>query len=281
MTACRRSRHWFVAAALVLTLIVGGRGLLRAADNPQGKVIADIQTAGNRKCTTQQILNIMHSRAGRPYDQSTMQEDVRRLQSTRWFIPESISVVTTNETDGRITVTVVVSELPSTIQDIVYRGAQHISGDTLRTLTGLRRGDAMNPYANETARAAILRKYQEDGRYYATVELAEGGKPTDSRVVFDIVEGPEVKVRDVEFVGNFGATSGRLKTQLVTKRQFVFGGRFNPHTLDADLKALTDYYHALGYLAVQIKHEVRHSPDMRHVTIAYHIVEGLQYQVAD
>ncbi len=283
MTACRRTRTWFVAAALALAVLAGSRGWLGAADNPQGKQIAEINTAGNRIRPTAQILNIMHSRAGKPYDQALIQEDVRRLQSTRWFTADGIRVLTTNESDGRVTVTILVTELSSAVQEVVYHGAQHLKDSELRTITGLRKGDAMNPLANELARAAILRRYQDDGRYYSSVELVEGTKPSDTRVVFDIVEGPVVKVAGIEFVGNSGAMTGRLKTQVVTKKEFagLIGGKFNPQSLELDRKALIEYYQALGYLAVQITPEVKRSADMSHVTIVYHIVEGEQYRVAD
>lgn len=283
MTACRRTRTWFVAAALALAALAGTRGWLGAADNPQGKQIAEINVAGNRIRPTAQILNILHSRVGKPYDQALVQEDVRRLQSTRWFTADGIRVVTTNESDGRITVTLLVTELSSAVQEVVYHGAEHLSDSTLRTITGLRKGDAMNPLHNEVARAAIVRKYQDDGRYYADVRLVEGTKPSDTRVVFDIVEGPVVKVAGVEFVGNVRAASGRLKTQVMTKTEFagVLGGKFNPQSLELDRKALVEYYQALGHLAVKIEPEVKRSADMSHVTVVYHIVEGPQYQVAD
>ncbi|MDY3559984.1 outer membrane protein assembly factor BamA [Gemmata sp. JC673] len=283
MPACRRLRPWLVAAVFALALLAGSRGWLTAADNPQGKTIAEVQTAGSRLRSPAQILNMVHTRAGKPYDQALVQEDVRRLQSTRWFTADGVRVLTTNESDGRVTVTFVVTELGNTVQEIVYHGAQHLSDGDLRTLTGLRKGDAMNPMANEVGRAAILRRYQDDGRYHATVELVEGNKPTDSRVVYNIVEGPVVKVAGVEFVGNVGAITGRLKTQITTKTAFAgaIGGKFNPMTIEMDRKALTEYYQALGYLAVKIEPEVRRSADQSRVTIVYHIVEGQQHRVSD
>jgi outer membrane protein assembly complex protein YaeT len=281
MTARRRTRLSLTVAAFALVLFGAGRGWVGAADSPQGKPIAEIVVVGNKLRATPQILNVMHLRAGRTYDEATIQEDVRRLYNTRWFTPSGIRVHTTNETDGRVTVTLLVTELTSVVQDVVFEGADHLSMSTLRSLTGLRKGDAMNPLANELGRQAIARKYQEDGRYFATVELTEGTKSTDTRVVYTVTEGPVVKVRDVEFVGNRGATSGRLRTQLVTKREFLrtIGGKFNSTTLDLDRKALLEYYHALGYLNAKIEPEVRRSDDLRHVTLVYHIVEGPQYTV--
>ncbi len=279
MTACRH-RYWLVAALAGLALLGAGRNWLGAADNPQGKQIAEVVPIGNKLHTAQQITNIMHTRAGKTYDEATVQEDVRRLYNTRWFTPSGVRILTTNESDGRVTVTVYVTELTSTAQDIIYDGAQHLSRSELQTLTGLRKGDAMNPLANELGRQSILKKYQEDGRYFASVELIEGTKPTDSRVVYRIVEGPVVKVKGIEFVGNQGAMSGRLKTQLVTKKSFLsIGGKFNPVSLELDRKALIEYYHSLGFLGATITPEVKRSADMSQVTIVYHVVEGTQYHV--
>src|SRR5437588_578749 len=72
-------------------------------------------------------------------------------------------------------------------------------------------------HAFPTRRSSDLR-YQDDGRYFADVELVEGSKPSDTRVVYRIVEGPVVSVAGVEFRGNDHGQTGRLKTQLATKR---------------------------------------------------------------
>ena len=278
MTVSRRVRT-FLLAALLTGLFLVPRAL--SADNPNGKTIADVVPIGNRTRTAEQIQNVMHSRPGKPYDEARLQEDVRRLHATKWFTPGGVQVHTRNEADGRVTVVLYVTELMSTVQDVLYVGAQHIGRDDLQSLTGVRRGDPMNPLANELGRQAILKKYQEDGRYYASVELAEGSKPTDTRVVYNIVEGPKVKVSSVEFRGNQFASGGRLKTQLMTSTQKLgFGGKFNPASLDADRQKLTDYYHGLGFLGIKITPEVVRSEDLGHVTVVYHIEEGERYKVA-
>src|SRR5262245_26967032 len=282
MTACPCYRLFFAAALAIALVALGHRGL-KAADNPQGKQIAEIIPIGNKLHTSGQILQQMHTRVGNRYDEATIQEDVRRLYNTRWFTPSGIRILTQHESDGRVTVMVHVTELTSVIQEVVYAGAEHLGPSDLHTLTGLRKGDPMSPYINEMGRKAILRKYQEDGRYFASVELVEGSKPTDTRVVYNIVEGPMVKVAAIKFVGNDHTITGRLQTQVVTKREFLraIGGKFNPASIDLDIKALIEYYHMLGYLAVQIQPEVQRSADMHHVTIVYHINEGMKYYVAE
>ncbi|MBN9516932.1 outer membrane protein assembly factor BamA [bacterium] len=219
---------------------------------------------------------------GSPVGRTVANEDVRRLMATRWFTPDGVRLHTVLEADGRVTVLVHLTELSSTVQDVVFEGADHLSRDKLRSLTAIRKGDPMNPLANDLGRAAILREYRDAGRAFATVQLVEGTKSTDTRVVYHIVEGPIVRVSGVEFRGNDAGLSGRLRTQLVTKSALAgfMGGKFNPVSLESDVKKLTEYYHGLGYLAVQIEHEVIPAADMASVRVVYHVRENAQFRLA-
>jgi len=282
MIACRRVhlRAW-LAAALLAALVLVWCGTSFAADTPNGKLIAEVVPVGNRVRTPDQIRQVMHTQAGRHYEEATVQEDVRRLHATKWFTPGGVQILTKNEPDGRVTILVYVTELTNVVQDVQFLGAQHGFSE-IKTLSGVRKGEPMNPLANELGRQAIQRKYQEDGRYYATVELVEGSKPTDTRVIYQIVEGPVVKVAGIDFRGVDQASTARLRTQLVTKKQFLglFGGKFNPVSLELDRQKLVEYYHGLGYLNVQITPEVERTKEVGEVRLVYHIIEGRQYHVA-
>ena len=65
-----------------------------------------------------------------------------------------------------------------------------------------------------------------------TVTLEEGGNPGDTRVVYNICEGPVVRVRAINFTGNeVLASQARLRTQVESSRAFLglpVGGTFNP-----------------------------------------------------
>lgn len=283
MTACRRLSRWLgLLLLLPLAWLAFLTSFSHAGDSPVGVTISSILPVNNKMRTAEQIVGVMKSRVGKPYDEGVMQEDVRQLQATRWFTPGGVQVHTKPDGTGKVLVFVYVTEVTNTVQEVVYEGVEHISSSDLNTLTGVRKGDPMNPLTNEQGRAAIVRRYQEDGRYFANVELVEGSKASDTRVVYRAVEGPVVKVGSVEFRGNDHAMTGRLKTQLVTKIAFMgtLGGRFNPMSLDADKYKLADYYHGLGYLSVQVFPEVIPAGDLRTVRVVYHVNEGLQYQVA-
>ena len=249
MIACRRAnRRVWLAAAFAASVLVW-LGTSSAADNPNGKIIAEMLPAGNRVRTADQIRQVMHSQPGHHYEEATVQEDVRRLHATKWFIPGGVQILTKNDPDGRVTILVYVTELTNVVQEMQFQGAATWYPE-IKNLAGVRKGEPMNPLANELGRQAIQHKYQDEGRYYATVELVEGSKPTDTRVVYQIVEGPVVKVAGIDFRGADQASTGRLRTQLVTKKKFLglFGGKFTPVSMDLDRQKLVEYYHGLGYL---------------------------------
>lgn len=289
MTA-RRTRFRSVpalAAVLAVAVLAGDRRAV-AQETPVGRVVADVipipsgLAGGGLRRSPSQILSQLRTQPGKQYDEAVANEDVRRLIATKWFTPDGVQLHTKLDPDGRVTVFLRLTELNGTVQDVVFDGAEHLGREKLRTLTGIRKGDPMNPLANDLGRQSILREYREQGRAYATVELVEGAKATDTRVVYRIVEGPIVRVSGVEFRGNDAAAAGRLKTQLVTKSALAgfIGGKFNPEMLDADVKKLTDYYHGLGYLGVKIEPELERSADSASVRVVYHIKENVQYHVA-
>jgi outer membrane protein insertion porin family len=280
MIVCRSASFCIgLVAALLAALALACTS--SAADSPNGKIVNEVIPVGNRVRTPDQIRSMMHSRPGIAYEEAVVQEDVRRLHGTKWFTPGGVQILTKNEPDGRVTILVYVTELTNTVQDVQFRGAQHNVSE-LKTLCGVRKGEPMNPLANELGRQSIQRKYQDDGRYYATVELLEGNKPTDSRVIYQIVEGPVVKVAGIDFRGADEASTARLRTQLVTKKKFlgVFGGKFTPVSMELDRQKLIEYYHALGFLNVRITPEVERTKDVGEVRLVYHISEGQQYHVA-
>ncbi len=270
--------------ALAVALVAGGGAL--AADSPVGKVVADVIPVNNHVHEAKLILSQMQTRPGKPYDEAVIQEDVRKLLNTKWFAPGGVEVSTAVGADGKVTVFVKVIELNNIVREVVFIGAQHLSEQELLDLTQVRRGGPLNPAMNQLAAQAVLNKLREDGRYYASVRLVEGGQLSDTRVVFQIVEGPVVHVRGVEFRGNKVASSGRLMTQVLTSPPLIpsvvtpLSQKFQPGMMEEDKRRLIDYYHRLGYLEARVREQVvPHPDDPAQVTVVYHIEEGSPYSV--
>jgi outer membrane protein insertion porin family len=250
-----------------------------APSGPRQVVVADVIPQGLQLTPPERVKHLIKTAPGAEYNKATVEEDVRRLYETKLFGNVQVRLQPTE--DGRVTVYYDFREYPSTVQEIVYQGAKHVKPDDLDTLTSLRKGAPLNPVANRMAAQAILRRLQEDGRMFASVDLAEGDKPGDSRVVFNITEGPKVKISGIGFQGNTFVSDARLRTQINSSHQFLglFGGTFNPIVADMDLNRLEEYYKTFGFHDVKVRRELVWDEHSRHVRLVFHVHEGPRYRV--
>jgi outer membrane protein assembly complex protein YaeT len=262
------------AAVAVLTLARAGAA---SAQSPEGKPIAQVLVQGNRQHSTEQVLAQLNTKPGLAFSRGRAEEDVNRLVKAGWFA--DVQALTYPTPDDRVGVLLKVVEFPSVVQEVIYKGANHIKKSDLDELTNLRPNVPLNPAANWAARQAILRKYQEQSRLLASVVLVEGGNPGDRRVIFDITEGPVVKVKQTEFRGNTFVGGERLRTQLNTSRAFVgIGGEYDPRMVESDQDKLEEYYHNLGFQDAKVRRDLEWIDD-RSVRIVFHIAEGPRYRI--
>lgn len=261
-------------------LLIGGAACL-AQSEPGRVLVADVVVQGNQHVPTQKIISLLRTRPGKPYDRAIVSDDVRRIYDTRSIA--NVRVELKEAEQGQVIVYFIVAELPDKVEEILYIGAGHIKDDELNRLTGLRKGMPLNPVANQLGKQAILRKYQEKGRLFASVELVEGDKPGDRRVVYHITEGPVVRVSSVSIEGCQFVSSARLKTQIDSSRAFLgmLGGQFNPQMADQDMLKLEEYYKTFGFHDVRVSRELRWDESHRYVDLIFHIDEGVRYRVGN
>jgi outer membrane protein assembly complex protein YaeT len=265
-------------AAALIGLLIGGSVCL--AQTASKAIVADVIPVGNHQMPTQRITSLLKIHPGTEYSQSVVDEDVRTLYQTKQF--KDVQVRLQEAGEGKVIVYFQLTEHPNRIEDIQYVGAKRFSKEDLDGITGLHKGQPLNPIANQIARQAILRKYtQEKGRLLASVELIEGDKPTDNRVIFRITEGNQIKVSSISFTGVSFVTPARLRTQLNSSAAFlgVLGGEYNPMMVESDVSKLIEYYKTFGFHDVRVSRELVLEPDSDRVKLIYHVDEGRRYRL--
>jgi len=283
------SRPAAVAALVAVLGLFAGSPRAAAEESPVGKILADVIPVDNRLRSKQHIQGKMLTKKDKAFDENTAREDVARLMKSNWFAPNGVELKTSLTPDGKVLVFVHVQELKSVVHKISFLGNKHYGESELfeaLTLSQVRQGAAMNPANNRYAAAQLTRKLQEDGRYYAQVSLLKGDQPADEEVVFNIVEGPVVRVGRVDFHGNQIASADRLRTVVNTKgarfgTPTILTERFVQAKLNEDIQQLLNYYRRLGYLDAQIVPDVEPTGDLAAVRVTFHIREGRMYTVRE
>jgi outer membrane protein assembly factor BamA len=237
---------------------------------PSGPIVSDVVIQGNRLVSTETIKNMLRTQVGKEFVAETLQDDVRNLYATKQF--GNVWADKQDDGPGKVRVIVHVSDYSNLIKKVTYQGNKTISTNELEAVTNIRPGMPLNPIANKADCQRIVARYHEAGRPFASCDLLKGADPADTEVVFNITEGPVTRVKDIGFTGNTFVMGAVLKKRVHTS------GKFNPATMEDDLRELVKYYRAFGFHDVKVNRELLYSGDGREVSVVFHIQEGLRYR---
>jgi hypothetical protein len=136
-----------------------------APEFAQAETVVEVRISGNETTSTTQVASQITTRAGRPFDQTVVQKDVRKLASLGWFVDVKSSYETTPQ--GRIVIFQVV-ERP-TIRYVSYLGNKKVSDKKLAKQTLLKVGGSVDPYSVDEGRRKIKDYYT--GKGYNNVQV--------------------------------------------------------------------------------------------------------------
>lgn len=281
--AVMRVRRGALVALMMSALGVFGFGATNDAaaqtsGNPPTRddLVVDVRIVGNQAVALQRIGSYISTRAGRNYDPDIIEEDVRKLTQSRLFVSVNTSYIRSPE--GVIVLFQFV-ERP-TLRYVRYVGGT-LRRSTLEKQSGLKVGDAVDPYLVEEARRKLEDYYKSKGYAKARVNITEGNKPGDRGAVFQIHEGPKQRIYGVEFEGNTIADDARLKTLVSSKPPilYLFKGELDEKKIDEDVEKLTAYYRGLGFFSARISREIELGESGNWATLRFVIDEGPRYRV--
>jgi len=150
--------------------------------------------------------------------------------------------------------------------EVTFEGNTSQSSSSLKNqLTLISRG-SFDDFEVGASADAIQRYYQQQGRFFARVDWRrERLSPAEERIVFSVDEGPELKVRGVEFVGN-QALPARELAGVVSVRKYPFlgigsGGFVSGKEMGQDAERLLEHYHGRGFLEAKVRVDAGTSRD--------------------
>jgi outer membrane protein assembly factor BamA len=242
-----------------------------------GRTVEDVRVMGNTQVPTAVILNVVRARAGDKFDPATVEEDYQRIYEMRKFSNVQAKV---EPTSTGVIVTFIVSEQKQ-IRKITFKGNVHVDTQTLFDTIDVHEAEAIDSFRISIARSSIENLYKSKNYPYAHVSVNEDLLVRTGNLHFDIVEGPNVKVRKVDFVGNRAFSDDRLRDQVQTKYWiWIFRpGTYNPDTVEDDVAALRRFYQDHGFFDVRVGRKITESPDQTEIRVTFIVNEGVRYIV--
>ncbi|OLD47274.1 MAG: hypothetical protein AUI48_04430 [Chloroflexi bacterium 13_1_40CM_2_68_14] len=249
-----------------------------------------------------------------PYDETTektLLQDFKSLWGTKWLDNLWIDVTDYKFPNGTIGKVVAYNmEERQRVKIVDYVGSKKVEiskiDEKLKEADAQIRLDTfIDPGLIKKVKTIVRDMLREKGFQFADVkeEIAEmPGGPKLVHVTFHMEEGPKVKIRRVDFVGNKAVSDGTLKRQMKQNRErpdmrdafhiptwfmSVIGdrGTYQEPKFDEDAEKIVEYYRDHGYIKANVGvPEIKVITDSedkktRWIELKIPVVEGPRYKV--
>jgi outer membrane protein insertion porin family len=237
-----------------------------------------------------------------PYNEQTVLEDFKRLWATNFLDDLVIEVKDAPYENGVVGKHVIFDlEERQRVKIVDYVGSKRVEQskieEALREKNSQIRMDSfIDPGLIQRVRNTVHELYAEKGYLYATVKpeiKPVAGGPKLVHLTFHIDEGPKVRIRDVEFVGNQAISDGKLEGKMKENKAKGFfsfitgGGTYKEDKFAEDAEKVTEYYRERGYIAARIGNPelkvLEDSADKkaRWIQLRIPVTEGERYRVGE
>ena len=265
--------------ALISPLVTVCGSVWATGIDPEHRPIAEIRIVGLRLVPEQLVRNSIRSAPGEPYRHQTVKQDIERITHLGRFAAVK-AIAGEPMKNGSVVLTFELTEAPL-LSDVQVVGNTSIVDATLLEKVHLRAGDPAEPYLIDIGIHQITEAYEQEGFFVCSVSVDQALLDESGILIYQVREGPRVKIVGFEFQGNSVFSDHRLASQIKSSTYFpIFRkGQLSRQQLDLDAAAIRTYYQRHGYLDAQCGREIRLSPDSSEALINFVIDEGQRYLV--
>ncbi len=275
----RNARGIAIGSILVFLAVVSGWSIARA-QAPQ--IVSEVRISGNQRVEADAIRIHISSRPGGPYDEATVDQDVKAIYKMGLF--EQVNAEVGHE-NGRTILILHVKERPF-VAEVRLQGMKKISAedDKVRANIRLHAHAILDPALAEDTIQLLKKVYEDKGYIDVAITFRTVPRPDGSvTAIFDIKEGPRVRISAINFTGDNAFPAKRLRRIMETGAynllSFLTGtGVLDRRKLQEDIDRLTAFYYDHGYLNVHIAEPVvTRAGDS--ITVTINIDEGEPFKI--
>ncbi|MBL8205701.1 MAG: outer membrane protein assembly factor BamA [Blastocatellia bacterium] len=227
-------------------------------------LVEDIEIRGNRRLPKDTLLYSVRSKIGDPFSEEAVRRDFEAILNLGFFDPMKCRVLTADGPKGGKILVFDVREYPI-IRDLKYRGLKAATESELYTKFKERRVSVTketqyDPGRLNGAKMVLREVLAEKGHPDAKVEIEiEEINQTTIGLVFNVEEGPRIRIKEIVFTGAGDKFSNRrLKSAMkVVKESGLISSfqskdiYFKPK-LEYDLENVRQFLGAKGYLQARL-----------------------------
>ncbi len=236
------------------------------------------------------------------YKEETVLEDFKRLWATNFLDNLSVEVKDVPYENGVIGKHVIYAlEERQRVKIVDYTGSKKVDQTKIdeklkEENISIRLDSFIDPGLIRKVEGVVRGLLSEKGHQFAEVTHQVTPMPGGPKLVhlsFVINEGPKVRIREIDFVGNKAVSDGALRKQMKANKQewpfsFITGrGTFQEAKFEEDAEHVSEYYRNKGYIAARLgAPELKYLEDSsdgktRYVQLRINVQEGGRYKVGN
>ena len=243
-------------------------------------VIEDIKIEGLQRVTAGAVFVALPVRVGDEMNDQVSNMAIQSLYATGLF-----DDVQLRREDNILIVSVV--ERP-TIASIEIEGNKKIKDEAIESALqagGMEAGDIYNPDTVESFIAELKQAYVEVGHF--SVDITVDVIPLERNrvdLLITVIEGKVALIKEIQIIGNINIPEEEILDvmELTTKKTLGLlnrKNRYNREKLRADLEAIVNHYHNMGYINISIvSSRVFIADDRDGILIVITLSEGSQFR---
>jgi len=246
-----------------------------------GAPVVSVDITGNTMMSAQAILNSLRLQPGGSYNETKASSDIKRIYSLGYFDDVQLRV---EDVRGGKAVRFIVRERPQ-IESIVFRGNEKFDSDALREAVGLKPHDIPSERAVADSVESLRRFYANKGYNDVQITARLETEGSGGALIYDIIEGGKVYIKDIEFDGNEFYSNWTLSRKIETSSYNMLfswlsgAGKLNPEKLSGDAQRLETYYQNNGFLQAQVGDPNLTHDEKGRLVVTFPIVEGQRFKV--
>jgi len=254
---------------------------------PGEQRVVSIRFEGNRRYSDEFLKEQIATKEGQLYDSGLIARDERELR--KYFA----AVIDTEErqVEGGVEIVFVVLD-KVVVGTVRYTGLARVREKDFAPLMSTQPGRPLLEHSLESDKEVLERMHLQKGYRFVQVNIRRfpTKKPDVEDVVFEILAGPRVKVREVILEGAHSVeksellkiirNSDRYRTQFLGLGKLLNPSYYDRDAIEQDRRRMEVYYEREGFLDVRVIYvDTRFQDDRSEAVIRYRIDEGPRYRV--
>jgi len=247
-----------------------------------GLIVDEVRVEGTRRSEPDSVKRVLRQKEGAPLSPRMLREDIKRIYKLGLYRDVQADL---KEVEDRFVLRYIVSEKRS-VKQVRYEGNDELSEEDIEEVVDIKPYSILDlPEVNRNAEK-IKELYIEKGFFLAEVtwdiiDLEDN----QADVIFRVTERDEIKVAQIQIIGNSALSDSYLKERLETREESALSfltdaGKFSNAAFERDQMRLTQLYYDQGYMqAVVSQPTVLMSPDRTKLYITIRVDEGPRFKV--